>query len=58
MDIKDKTSHMRPDKGGMYSFTLLRADGTTFYRYFKKKTPYLHSLLKRSDIRAVIIDLI
>lgn len=58
MDIKDKTSHMRPDRGGMYSFTLLRVDGTTLYREFKKKTPYLRSLLKRSDISKVVIDLI
>ena len=58
MKIIDKTDHMRPDKNGAYSFTLLKEDGTTMYREFRKKMPYLRSLAKRGDLRRVVIDLI
>lgn len=58
MKIIDKTDHMRPDKNGSYSFTLLKSDGITLYREFKKKMPYLRSLAKRSDLRNVVVDLV
>ena len=58
MKIIDKTDHMRPDKNGAYSFTLLKSDGITLYREFKKKMPYLRSLAKRIDLRNVIVDLV
>ena len=58
MKIIDKTDHMRPDKNGAYSFTLLKSDGITLYREFKKKMPYMRSLAKRGDLRRVVIDLI
>ena len=58
MKVIDKTDHMRPDKNGVYSFTLLKEDGTTMYREFRKKMPYLRSLAKRNDLRTVIIDLV
>ena len=58
MKIIDKTDHMRPDKNGVYSFTLLKEDGTTMYREFRKKMPYLRSLAKRSDLRNVVVDLV
>ena len=58
MKIIDKTDHMRPDKNGAYSFNLLKEDGTTMYREFRKKMPYLRSLAKRSDLRNVVVDLV
>ena len=58
MKIEDKTDHMRPYKGGMYSFTIFKDDGTTLYKEFKKKMPYLRSLAKRGDLRNVIVDLV
>ena len=58
MKIIDKTDHMRPDKNGAYSFTLFKYDGTTLYREFKKKMPYLRSLAKRGDLRNVVVDLV
>lgn len=58
MKVIDKTDHMRPGSNGAYSFTLFKLDGTTLYREFRKKMPYLRSLAKRSDLRNVIVDLV
>ena len=56
-NIIDRTGHLRPDKNGAYSFLITKLDGRMIYKEFKKKTPFLNAIKKRTNVKQLIIDI-